>query len=60
MIGRIRPAGLGGLALLLLLHGAASNAPIPHWLVLLVVVPVLWLIALGTVRVVDRLLQRFD
>lgn len=59
MTGRVPSVGLGG-PLLLLLHGATSNPPVPHWLVLLVVVPALWLLVLGAVRAVDRLLRRFE
>ncbi|WP_225336352.1 hypothetical protein [Halomicrobium urmianum] len=40
------------------LHGAPSP-PVPHWLVLLVVVPALWLLVTGAVLAVDRLLERF-
>lgn len=46
-------------SLLVPLHSSAAP-PIPHWLLLLVVVPVLWSVIGGTVLVIDRLLQRFD
>jgi hypothetical protein len=36
-------------------HGVPSAQPVPHWLVLLVVVPTLWLCLVGGVLVVDRL-----
>ncbi|WP_226023779.1 hypothetical protein [Halomicrobium salinisoli] len=39
------------------LHGAP--APVPHWLLLLVVVPGLWCVVGGAVLAIDRLLQRF-
>jgi hypothetical protein len=41
-----------------LLHGASASVPVPHWVVLLVAVPALWLAISGTVVVVDRLLAR--
>lgn len=40
------------------LHGAVSSTPVPHWLVLLVVVPALWLLVGGIVFAIDRLLRR--
>lgn len=46
-------------SLLVALHSAAS-VPVPHWLVLLVVVPGLWCVIGGAVLAVDRLLRRFD
>ena len=36
-------------------HGVASAQPVPHWLVLLVAVPTLWLSIGGAVVAVDRL-----
>lgn len=47
---------LGLIALLgfLPLHGAST--PVPHWAVLLVVVPSLWLVIGGGAIAVDRLL----
>ncbi|WP_408960350.1 hypothetical protein [Natrinema sp. 74] len=44
------------------LHGAppGNPTPVPHWVVLLAVVPALWFVIGGTVLVVDRVLQRFD
>ena len=36
-------------------HGVPSAQPIPHWLVLLVAVPALWLCIAGAVLVVDGL-----
>lgn len=49
-------------ALGFLLHGAprAPPPPVPHWVVLLVTVPALWLVIAGTVLVVDRLLGRLE
>ena len=41
-------------------HGAPSAQPVPHWLVVLVVVPVLWLCIAGTVLVVDGLFDWID
>ncbi|WP_226013369.1 hypothetical protein [Halomicrobium salinisoli] len=40
------------------LHGAPAP-PVPHWLLLLVVVPGLWCVVGGAVLAIDRLLQRF-
>jgi hypothetical protein len=40
-----------------LLHGTVPSAPVPHWVVLLVVVPALWLLVGGTVLAVDRLFE---
>lgn len=40
------------------LHGAAST-PVPHWVVLLVAVPALWLVVAGCVLLADRLLGRY-
>lgn len=39
------------------LHGTVSSPPVPHWVVLLVVVPALWLFIGGAVLVLDRFLQ---
>lgn len=41
------------------LHGAAPAVPVPHWVVLLAVVPTLWLVIGAAVVAVDRLLRRF-
>lgn len=41
------------------LHGAVPSTPVPHWVVLLVVVPALWLVIGATVVGVDLLLRRF-
>ena len=45
-----------------LLHGVPQRSPppVPHWVVLLVVVPALWLVISAAVLVVDRLLQRLE
>lgn len=40
-----------------LLHGAATT-PVPHWAVLLVAVPALWLLVWTGVAVLGRLLDR--
>lgn len=41
------------------LHGAAqAQPPVPHWAVLLAVVPALWVVIGGAVLVIDRLMQR--
>ena len=40
------------------LHGAVRT-PVPHWVVLLGVVPALWLLAAAAVVAVDRLHRRF-
>lgn len=37
----------------------ASPTPVPHWIVLLVAVPTLWLVIGGAVLIIDRSLQRF-
>jgi hypothetical protein len=37
------------------LHGALSGQPVPHWVVLLVAVPALWLCIGGAVLVIDGL-----
>jgi hypothetical protein len=42
------------------LHGAGPSMPVPHWAVLLVVVPALWLLIGGAVLAVDRLLERLE
>ena len=39
-------------------HRAAAPAPIPHWLVLFLVVPALWIVIGGLVAALDRLLGR--
>lgn len=43
------------------LHGPpqAPPPPVPHWVVLLVVVPILWLVIGGTVLMIDWLLRQF-
>lgn len=41
------------------LHGTAPASPVPHWVVLLVSVPALWLGIGATVIAIDRLLRRF-
>lgn len=41
------------------LHAAGPTTPVPHWVVLLVVVPALGLVISGAVLVIDRLLQKF-
>jgi uncharacterized membrane protein len=41
------------------LHAGVVSTPIPHWVVLLVVVPSLWLLIGASVLAVDRLLRRF-
>jgi hypothetical protein len=41
-----------------ILHGAVLSPPVPHWLVLLVVVPALWLVVGAAVVGTDRLLHR--
>ncbi len=38
------------------LHGAASSTPVPHWVVLLLAVPALWLAVAVLVVVADRAL----
>lgn len=43
-----------------LLHGAASPVPVPHWVVLLVAVPLLWLLVGGVVLAIDRVLGRLE
>lgn len=40
-----------------LLRGASTSIPVPHWVVLLVAVPALWL-AIGAAIAVVRLLAR--
>lgn len=39
-------------------HGPPSAAPVPHWAVLLVVVPLCWLCIGLAVLAIDRLLRR--
>ncbi len=41
-------------------HGPPSAQPVPHWVVLLAVVPALWLCLGGAVVVVDRLLESIE
>ena len=41
-----------------LLRGASTSIPVPHWVVLLVAVPALWLATGGAVIAVGRLLAR--
>ncbi|ELY66337.1 hypothetical protein C489_13306 [Natrinema versiforme JCM 10478] len=42
------------------LHGPpqAPPTPVPHWVVLLVIVPALWVIIGGIVILIDQILQR--
>ena len=42
------------------LHGAPPGQPVPHWVVLLVAVPALWLCIGGAVLVVKRLFDRIE
>lgn len=43
------------------LHGAGQQPPqVPHWMVLLVAVPALWLVVGGAVVGIDRLLDRLE
>lgn len=51
------PPFAGPLLRPVLLHGTAPSTPVPHWVVLLVVVPALWLLVGGTVLAVDRLFE---
>ncbi|WP_372910917.1 hypothetical protein [Salinigranum sp.] len=51
------PPFVGLLLRPVLLHGTVPSTPVPHWVVLLVAVPSLWLLVGGTVLVVDRLLE---
>lgn len=41
------------------LHGGTVPTPVPHWAVLLAVVPSLWCVIGAGVLAIDRLLQRF-
>lgn len=50
LIGIVSPLGP--------LHGATAPAPVPHWVVLLVAVPALWMFISGAVLAADRLLDR--
>ncbi|SFH06363.1 hypothetical protein SAMN04488063_0060 [Halopelagius inordinatus] len=49
---------IGTVSLLRPLHGTAAPGPVPHWVVLLVAVPALWLFIGGAVLAADRLLGR--
>ncbi|NHN49390.1 hypothetical protein G9464_17605 [Halostella sp. JP-L12] len=40
------------------LHTTATT-PAPHWVVLLAVVPLLWVVIGGAVFIADRLLERY-
>jgi hypothetical protein len=48
----------GGLVRAAPLHGGAVQTPVPHWAVLLAVVPALWLLIAAAVVAVDRLHRR--
>jgi len=41
-----------------LLHAGPQATPVPHWVVLLVAVPSLWVLVGGGVLLADRLLRR--
>ena len=41
-----------------LTHVGPASAAVPHWLVLLVAVPALWLLVWAGVEVIDELLDR--
>jgi hypothetical protein len=45
---------------IVVLHGRPPVTPVPHWAVLLVVVPCLWALVGGGVLAVDRLLRRLE
>ena len=48
------------LVLLVPLHEGPVLSPVPHWIVLLAVVPGLWLLVGASVVAIDRLLSRFE
>jgi hypothetical protein len=48
------------LVLLIPLHGGPAPSPVPHWAVLLAVVPGLWLVIGGGVLAINRLLRRLE
>ena len=41
------------------LHVPTQSRPVPHWVVLLAVVPILWFLIGATVMATDRLLRRY-
>jgi len=41
-----------------LIHSAPASPPVPHWAVLVVAVPLLWLVIGSVVVALDRLLGR--
>lgn len=42
------------------IHAPASPPPVPHWVVLLAVVPLFWIVVAGAVLALDRTLDRLD